>query len=55
MVLTALNYSILIGFSLNDSIKIFHKLKLMTLFILPMFPTQMKFYNCTGEPEIYHL
>ena len=38
----------------NYSLKIFHKLKFMTLFFFQFFYTKEN-YNWTGEPEIYHL
>ena len=42
MVLTTLNYSNLDCFLRTYSLKCFHKLKFMTLFILPVFPTAME-------------
>ena len=42
MVLTTLNYSNLDCFLRTYSLKCFHKLKFMTLFILPIFPTPME-------------
>ena len=42
MVLTALSYFNLDCFLRTYSLKCFHKLKFMTLFILPLFPTPME-------------
>ena len=55
--LTTLNYSNLNCFLLTCSLKCFHKLKFMTLFILPIFPVAMEI---TSEQVyrkfiIYHL
>ena len=56
MVLTALSYFNLDCFLRTYSLKCFHKLKFMTLFILPIFPTPMQI--TTGQVYrkffIYH-
>ena len=39
----------------NYNLKIFHKLKFMTLFFFFQFSYTNENYNWTGEPEIYHL
>ena len=53
MVLTTLNHSDLGCFLRTYSLKCFHKLKFMTLFILPIFPTPMEITSeqakCTGN------
>ena len=55
MVLTTLNYSNLNCFLSTYSLKCFHKLKFMTPFILPMFPTAIEITSEQVYRKFMHL